>query len=45
MNVHFPQDEVSRAEAYNIVNANNQYVRPSNGDPLRSLIQVQCIVS
>ncbi|KAH9678838.1 DNA-directed RNA polymerase I subunit 1 [Citrus sinensis] len=39
MNVHFPQDEVSRAEAYNIVNANNQYVRPSNGDPLRSLIQ------
>lgn len=41
MNVHFPQDEISRAEAYNIVNANNQYVRPSNGDPLRALIQVQ----
>ncbi|KAL3585370.1 hypothetical protein D5086_012237 [Populus alba] len=39
MNVHFPQDEVSRAEGYNIVNANNQYVRPSNGEPLRSLIQ------
>ncbi|KAL5783905.1 hypothetical protein ACOSQ2_006297 [Xanthoceras sorbifolium] len=39
MNVHFPQDEISRAEAYNIVNANNQYVRPSNGDPLRALIQ------
>ncbi|XP_050227072.1 DNA-directed RNA polymerase I subunit 1 [Mercurialis annua] len=39
MNVHFPQDEVSRAEAYNIVNANNQYVRPSNGEPLRGLIQ------
>ncbi|KFK35011.1 hypothetical protein AALP_AA5G222600 [Arabis alpina] len=39
MNVHFPQDEISRAEAYNIVNANNQYARPSNGDPLRALIQ------
>ena len=40
MNVHFPQDEISRSEAYNIVNANNQYARPSNGDPLRALIQV-----
>ena len=40
MNVHFPQDEISRAEAYNIANANNQYARPSNGDPLRALIQV-----
>ncbi|KAK5842828.1 DNA-directed RNA polymerase I subunit 1 [Gossypium arboreum] len=39
INVHFPQDEISRAEAYNIVNANNQYVRPSNGEPLRALIQ------
>ncbi|XVE96012.1 hypothetical protein REPUB_Repub02eG0185000 [Reevesia pubescens] len=39
INVHFPQDEISRAEAYNIVNANNQYVRPSNGDPIRALIQ------
>lgn len=39
MNVHFPQDEISRAEAYNIVNANNQYFKPSNGDPIRALIQ------
>ncbi|KAJ4845038.1 hypothetical protein Tsubulata_031298 [Turnera subulata] len=39
MNVHFPQDEVSRAEGYNIVNANNQYVKPSNGEPIRGLIQ------
>ncbi|XP_039013500.1 DNA-directed RNA polymerase I subunit 1-like [Hibiscus syriacus] len=39
INVHFPQDEISRAEAYNLVNANNQYVRPSNGEPLRALIQ------
>ncbi|CAF2113149.1 unnamed protein product [Brassica napus] len=43
MNVHFPQDEISRAEAYNIVNANNQYARPSNGDPLRALIQDEII--
>lgn len=40
MNVHFPQDEISRAEAYNIVNANNQYIVPSRGDPIRGLIQV-----
>ncbi|XP_031391419.1 DNA-directed RNA polymerase I subunit 1 [Punica granatum] len=39
MNVHFPQDEISRAEAYNIVNANNQYVKPTNGSPIRALIQ------
>lgn len=39
MNVHFPQDEISRAEAYNIVNANNQYIVPSRGDPIRGLIQ------
>ncbi|CAH8386687.1 unnamed protein product [Eruca vesicaria subsp. sativa] len=45
MNVHFPQDEISRAEAYNIVNANNQYARPSNGDPLRSLIQDHIVSS
>lgn len=42
MNVHFPQDEISRAEAYNIVNANNQYVKPTSGEPIRALIQVPC---
>ncbi|KAG2258321.1 hypothetical protein Bca52824_077615 [Brassica carinata] len=45
MNVHFPQDEISRSEAYNIVNANNQYARPSNGDPLRALIQDHIVSS
>ncbi|KAH9297472.1 hypothetical protein KI387_029154, partial [Taxus chinensis] len=39
MNVHFPQDEISRAEAYNIVNANEQYIVPTSGDPIRGLIQ------
>lgn len=44
INVHFPQDENSRAEAYNIVNANNQYVKPTSGDPIRALIQVFAIL-
>ncbi|KAI3972071.1 hypothetical protein MKX01_025639 [Papaver californicum] len=39
MNVHFPQDEISRAEGYNIVNANNQYLVPTSGEPKRGLIQ------
>lgn len=40
MNVHFPQDEISRAEAMNIVNANQQFTVPTSGDPIRGLIQV-----
>ncbi|XP_068641705.1 DNA-directed RNA polymerase I subunit 1 [Aristolochia californica] len=39
MNVHFPQDEISRAELYNIANANKQYTVPTSGDPIRGLIQ------
>ncbi|KAL8172139.1 hypothetical protein V2J09_023943 [Rumex salicifolius] len=39
INVHLPQDEVSRAEAYNIVNADYQYIVPTRGDPKRALIQ------
>lgn len=39
MNVHLPQDEISRAEAINIVNANKQYIVPTNGEPIRGLIQ------
>ncbi|GFY98256.1 nuclear RNA polymerase A1 [Actinidia rufa] len=39
MNVHLPQDEISRAEAYNIVNANHQYIVPTRGDTVRTLIQ------
>lgn len=39
MNVHLPQDEISRAEATNIVNANKQYIVPTNGEPIRGLIQ------
>uniref|UniRef100_A0A0E0HTF3 DNA-directed RNA polymerase subunit n=1 Tax=Oryza nivara TaxID=4536 RepID=A0A0E0HTF3_ORYNI len=39
MNVHFPQDEISRAEAINIVDANKQYIGPRSGDAVRGLIQ------
>lgn len=39
INVHLPQDEISRAEAYNIVNADYQYIVPTRGDPKRALIQ------
>lgn len=41
MNVHFPQDEIGRAEAYNIVNADEQYIVPTSGAPIRGLIQVR----
>jgi hypothetical protein len=44
MNVHFPQEELGRAEAYEIVNADQQYVVPTSGDPIRGLIQVQNIL-
>lgn len=39
MNVHFPQNTLARAEAYNIANTDNQYLGPTNGNPLRGLIQ------
>ncbi|KAL5980876.1 hypothetical protein ACLOJK_028796 [Asimina triloba] len=45
MNVHLPQDEISRAEAINIVNANNQYVVPTSGAPIRGLIQDHIVAS
>lgn len=39
INLHFPQDELGRAEAREIVNANQQYCVPTNGGPIRGLIQ------
>jgi DNA-directed RNA polymerase I subunit RPA1 len=38
MNLHFPQDEVSRAEAYGIVGTAHQYLSATAGTPLRGLI-------
>eukprot|EP01130_Rhizamoeba_saxonica_P008796 TRINITY_DN3562_c0_g1_i1.p1 TRINITY_DN3562_c0_g1~~TRINITY_DN3562_c0_g1_i1.p1 ORF type:complete len:1460 (-),score=409.83 TRINITY_DN3562_c0_g1_i1:93-3854(-) len=39
MNLHFPQNELARAEAKEIALNDNQYVVPKDGSPLRGLIQ------
>ncbi|CCM05554.1 uncharacterized protein FIBRA_07781 [Fibroporia radiculosa] len=39
MNIHFPQNQVARAEAMYIANTDNQYLVPTSGKPLRGLIQ------
>lgn len=39
MNAHFPQNELARSEAYNIVSVSKQYLVPKDGTPLGGLIQ------
>lgn len=39
MNLHFLQNEIARAEALFIASANEQYLSPTSGAPLRGLIQ------
>lgn len=39
MNAHFPQNELGRSEAYNLVNVCKQYLVPKDGTPLSGLIQ------
>lgn len=39
MNMHFPQSELARAEAYEIAAAEKQYLVPTDGSPLHGLIQ------
>ncbi|KAH8305928.1 hypothetical protein KR018_004137 [Drosophila ironensis] len=39
MNAHYPQSEVARSEAYNLVNVANNYLVPKDGTPLGGLIQ------
>ncbi|KAK5084607.1 hypothetical protein LTR05_005685 [Lithohypha guttulata] len=39
MNMHFPQNELARAEAFHIANTDNQYLSATAGKPLRGLIQ------
>ncbi|TFK71780.1 beta and beta-prime subunits of DNA dependent RNA-polymerase [Pluteus cervinus] len=39
MNIHFPQNQVARAEAMFLANTDNQYLVPTSGNPLRGLIQ------
>jgi DNA-directed RNA polymerase I subunit RPA1 len=39
MNCHFPQSELARAEAVHIARTDYQYIVPTDGTPLRGLIQ------
>lgn len=39
MNAHFPQNEIARSEAYNLVSTDFQYLVPKDGTPLAGLIQ------
>jgi len=45
MNAHFPQNEIARSEAYNIVNVCHQYLVPKDGSPLQGLIQDHVIAA
>ncbi|KAI9809241.1 MAG: hypothetical protein M1825_002532 [Sarcosagium campestre] len=39
MNLHFPQNEIARAEAVHIADTDHQYLVATSGKPLRGLIQ------
>lgn len=39
MNLHFPQNELARAEAFQIADTDHQYLSATSGKPLRGLIQ------
>lgn len=39
MNLHFLQNHLARAEAYNLSLTDNQYILPTNKGPIRGLIQ------
>ncbi len=39
MNMHFPQNEIARAEALHIADTDHQYLAATAGKPLRGLIQ------
>jgi DNA-directed RNA polymerase I subunit RPA1 len=45
MNMHFPQNEVARAEALLVANTDNQYLSATAGKPLRGLIQDHISIS
>lgn len=45
MNMHFPQNELARAEAMNIADTDHQYLSATAGKPLRGLIQDHLSVS
>ena len=43
INLHVPQDLHARAEGYEIVHADHQYIVPTDGKPIRGLIQVSLL--
>lgn len=45
MNMHFPQNELARAEAATIADADHQYLSATAGNPLRGLIQDHISIS
>ena len=45
MNAHFPQSEVARAEAYNLVSSSRNFLVPKDGTPLQGLIQDHVIAA
>lgn len=45
MNMHFPQNEIARAEALQIADTDHQYLSGTQGKPLRGLIQDHISVS
>ncbi|KAK3386921.1 hypothetical protein B0H63DRAFT_430722 [Podospora didyma] len=45
MNMHFPQNEVARAEALQLADTDHQYISGTAGKPLRGLIQDHISVS
>ena len=45
MNMHFPQNEIARAEALQIADTDHQYLVATSGKPLRGLIQDHISVS
>ncbi|ETO34014.1 hypothetical protein RFI_03083 [Reticulomyxa filosa] len=45
INLHFPQSEIARAEAYTIAATPMQYISPRHGAPLRGLMQDHVVSS
>lgn len=45
MNMHFPQNEIARAEALQIADTDHQYLSATSGKPLRGLIQDHISIS
>lgn len=45
MNMHFPQNEIARAEALQLADTDHQYLSGTQGSPLRGLIQDHLSIS